>query len=152
MDLAVTTDRISKRRPALRALHVTYGQIPYYPDTHPDGHLYVHCLKDEKRLPQDIFDDVRKKRFVNGYRLVLNPFRSSTARRGLGGINHRAVYFLMTRIVLECVILVLVSMHVNILTQRFKIFRYSMFLAIFGKILLSMGHKTGMTRAGRERH
>jgi hypothetical protein len=58
MPLVITTDRISIRRPSLRALHVTYGPIPYYPDTHPDGHLYVHYLKNEKRLPKEIFDDV----------------------------------------------------------------------------------------------
>jgi hypothetical protein len=59
----VTIDRASAKKPALNALEATFGPIPYYPTTHPEGHIYIHPMQNERRTPEEIYDN------VNGFKL-----------------------------------------------------------------------------------
>lgn len=49
----------SQRQSSLRARYVTYGPIPYYPNTHPEGYVYIYCIQDECRSVDDIIDNVK---------------------------------------------------------------------------------------------
>jgi hypothetical protein len=61
MPFVVTIDRASAKKPALYALEATFGPIPYYPTTHPEGHVYIHPMQNERRTPDEIYENVNSR-------------------------------------------------------------------------------------------